>query len=304
MPTPLSADLPDTYVTALSWNLANMGGRFRQWDAIAKLVRHLAPDLAFFQELHDFAAITAYHDQFAADISRPDLPSDMIMKVPPFKGTKISPGIAYRHSRFESLGYLTQDAHRLDNGFGELRLRPRPPLPDIPWTVASVHASPYSPLKAAAEVGFVRARISNPNGVGFFGGDVNYIAHGDPAPNLDIARAYNLAARAILVPEEIKPDGEVIPAHYVPNLLVADELLNASLTDVAGHLALQTGDNDKYRAPTGAGGSRVDQFWVTPPFVPAIVDYWVVDTELSDHKPIMFVLDTTKIAFDLARDYI
>ena len=44
---------------------------------------------------------------------------------------------------------------------------------------------------------------------------------------------------------------------------------------------------------TAEGGMRIDQFWVSQPLAPAIVDYQVIDEpkSASDHKGVAFQLD-------------
>ena len=78
----------------------------------------------------------------------------------------------------------------------------------------------------------------------------------------------------------------------------AHKFVQAGFVDVASYLYEKTRD-DKYLEPTGdgAGGLRIDQFWVSKALAPAIVNYWTIDvpSEASDHKGIAFELDTDRI---------
>ncbi len=62
-------------------------------------------------------------------------------------------------------------------------------------------------------------------------------------------------------------------------------------TDTAHIIADRTGRTD-VPAPTGRGGWRVDQAWITEGLVPAVIDRTQIDIPGPDHKSLCLVLNT------------
>ncbi|GAA1468229.1 hypothetical protein NE857_22330 [Nocardiopsis exhalans] len=64
-------------------------------------------------------------------------------------------------------------------------------------------------------------------------------------------------------------------------------------------MAQRTGDTSLLGA-TGRGRCRVDQFWITPPLVPALTDYEHHAHPYSDHHLILTRLDPTLVDLNAA----
>jgi endonuclease/exonuclease/phosphatase family metal-dependent hydrolase len=150
-----------------------------------------------------------------------------------------------------------------------------------PIRVCSVHLSPFAIADHFGEIGILNALLEYGDPV-ILGGDFNSVPPGD-TPDV----------RPSLRARRIDPDTGEWDRR-------PGKLLQASgYVDVAAHLADETGE-ESYRAPTGTGGIRHDQFWVSERLVPAIRGYRVIDTtasrEASDHVPIELTLDLGMLA--------
>jgi hypothetical protein len=159
-------------------------------------------------------------------------------------------------------------------------------LPSL-LSVSSVHTTPLSSDLALQEMGLITTRAYRYGPFAIIGGDCNYApAHG-PDPDYSTMRPYNVAARTLL--------SDPANSERTPDRRQAWKLEQAGFVDVAWHMYQKTKD-EKYLART-ASDDRIDQFWVSQPLAPAIVDYQVIDEpkDASDHKGIAFQLDTELI---------
>jgi exonuclease III len=171
-------------------------------------------------------------------------------------------------------------------GVGVLRL----PGLDRPLAAISTHLTPYSAAAAAQEAQLLIARAYRYDGLGIIGGDINHFPaddHAVPAPGT--IPPYNRSSRWVL-----GEDGT-----YSPNRIVARTLVAGGLSDAAALVATRTGDTSRLDA-TGRGQCRVDQFWVTPPLVPAVVDYQAHGHDFSDHHLILLRLNPALVDMDAA----
>ncbi|GAA1095496.1 endonuclease/exonuclease/phosphatase family protein [Nocardiopsis metallicus] len=176
----------------------------------------------------------------------------------------------------------------LHHGFGVAVLR----LPDLatPLAVISAHLTPYSAAAAAQEAQVLIARAYRYGGVGIIGGDINHFpldSHAIPDP--DTIPPYNRSSRWIR-----EQDGT-----YSPNRIVARTLATGGLSDAAALVAQRAGDTSLLGA-TGRGRCRVDQFWLTPPLTPAVVDYQAHAHEFSDHHLVLTRLDPARVDLNAA----
>lgn len=163
---------------------------------------------------------------------------------------------------------------------------------DTPLAAISAHLNPYSAVAAATEAQVMIARSYRYRGLGLIGGDVNHFSfRDDPAAVPDPATIppYNRSSRWL-----VNADGDLVPTRIVGRTLQL-----GGLTDVALHVADHTGDTSLL-APTGRGKCRVDQFWVTPPLVPALIDYEHHAHPYSDHALILMRLDTSRVDMNAA----
>lgn len=116
-------------------------------------------------------------------------------------------------------------------------------------------------------------------------GDINHCPLSDPEPPWERIPPYNRSSRTLP-----GPDGTPRA-----NTIVGEVLRAGGMTDVAAYLAEARGDASLLR-PTGAGLVRVDQVHVTPALLPAVADYWLVDTQgASDHWGMTVILDRTQV---------
>ncbi|MEX2209384.1 MAG: hypothetical protein WD846_00575 [Patescibacteria group bacterium] len=168
-------------------------------------------------------------------------------------------------------------------------------LPSL-LSVVPVHLDPFRIEKALSEIGLITSRGYRYGPFGVIGGDLNYASSRGPEPEYSEMKPYNIAARTVhgdpTEEQELRPDRRIGWA-----------LEKADYVDVAYHLSEQTGDESLLQRT--ARSDRIDQFWVTKPLAPAITSYEVVDTpaDASDHKGIVFGLDTEKVDSSVAMEY-
>lgn len=119
---------------------------------------------------------------------------------------------------------------------------------------------------------------------------------GDPEPDWDAVQPYNRMARCLRRDHDDEP--------WRANTIVGATLRDGDFADVAAHVARQRHDPSLLR-PTGRfGGIRCDQAHVTPALIPAITDYWQINTgAASDHNLFGFTLDLTCIDRSKLREH-
>lgn len=153
-------------------------------------------------------------------------------------------------------------------------------------SVVPVHLDPFRAEKALQEAFLVSSRGYRHGPFVVIGGDINYPPAQGPEPDYSKMRPYNLASRTALTP----PGGAV-----KPDRRIGWALQKAGYVDVAYHMYEKTKDENFLQRT--ASDDRIDQFWVSQPMAAAINWYWTVDTptEASDHKAVVFQLDTDRI---------
>lgn len=216
-----------------------------------------------------------------------DLDMDSLPLPPSSSGNL--PGLLYRP---ETVGkwqrWNTNYSDQTVHGFGVAGFDVG--LPSL-LTVVSVHLNFFSSDYAVKEAAIVANRAYSNGPFAVVGGDINYQPINSPEPDFNYFKPYHFSMRNQL---NDPADNQAPITDRRPSW----KLVQAGFVDVAGYLREKTKD-DKYLEPTAVndGGMRIDQFWVSQPLVPAIVDYWVIDNppEASDHKGIAFQLDTNKI---------
>lgn len=280
-----------TTVTVVSQNMA-YSGLFtssgerdpHRWDGLMATIDSHEPDILLLQE------VGKWEDHNRQPIARAEQALGMrivgITTRPAGGGTAlmIRPN-TIKWAQWEDR-YSDQTLHGF--GVGVLRL----PGLDTPLATISAHLNPFSAKAAVEEAQLLVARAYRYGGLGLIGGDINHFSHHDAPsaiPNPDHIPPYNRSSRWITTDA-----GDV-----VPNRTVGRALRLGGLTDVAVHVAGQTGNSDVL-APTGRGKCRVDQFWATPPLVPAITGYAHHPHKHSDHSLITMRLDTSLVDLDAA----
>jgi exonuclease III len=182
-------------------------------------------------------------------------------------------------------GWDTKFASETTHGFGVTAFDIGLPKP---LSIVPVHVNPFSKEKALAEVGLIASRGYRNGSFVVLGGDINFPPNDGIEPDYNTMRPYNYMSRSVFtdLTENQPPTAD---------RRVAQTLERAGYVDVAHALYKQNGNQTLLQKT--AGEYRIDQFWVSQPLSPAIVKYWVVDTPegASDHKGIVFQLDTDKI---------
>ncbi len=253
-----------------------------RWDGLMEAIDHHRPDVLLLQE------VGRWTENNRTPIARAEQALGMrmvgIVTTPAGGGTAlmINP---------DTVGWEQWEdryAGQLHHGFGVAVLR----LPglDAPLAAISAHLTPYSATAAAQEAQILVARAYRYGGIGIIGGDINHFPFDDHAvPDPHTIPPYNRAARWIRDES----------GSYRPDRAVAQVLASGGLADVAPLVAQRTGDASLLEA-TGRGRCRVDQFWVTPPLVPAITDYGRHRHAFSDHSLITMRWDTARVDLDAA----
>lgn len=161
-------------------------------------------------------------------------------------------------------------------------------------SVVSAHLDPFSCGRAMDEAELLAVRAYRRGPYAIIGGDCNYPSAFGREPDYSKMRPYNMAARTTLD----SPNDNPVPDRRVGKMFVKNDFF-----DVAYEVYKKT-RNESLLDRT-AKSDRVDQFWVSKPLQPAIVDYWIADdpTEASDHKGIVFQLDTDLIDTSEPWDY-
>lgn len=160
-------------------------------------------------------------------------------------------------------------------------------LPEL-LSVVPLHLTPYGKDKAIEEAALIASRAYRHGPLAVIGGDINYSpAHG-LEPDTSKFRPYHFSSRGITPTSD---DDKTFKA----DRRVGFTFEQAGFVDVAWHMYQKTKD-EKYLQRTGRE-DRIDQFWVTRPLAPAIIDYWIIyePAEASDHFGIAFILDTSLI---------
>ncbi|MEU0489973.1 endonuclease/exonuclease/phosphatase family protein [Nocardiopsis sp. NPDC006139] len=255
-----------------------------RWNGLMAAITEHRPDILLLQEIgkwHDYNRQPLFHAERDLGLR---MAGHIITPAGGGTGVMINPDTIHIQ-QFED-----RYQHMVHHGLGVAVLE----LPglDTPLAAISAHLTPYSATAAATEAQVMVARAYRYGGLGLVGGDVNHFSHrDDPAAVPDPATIppYNRSSRWL-----VDADGSL-----VPNRIVGRTLQLGGLTDVALHMADRTGDTSLL-APTGRGRCRVDQFWVTPPLVPAITSYVHHQHEFSDHSLILMRLDTSLVDINAA----
>lgn len=161
-------------------------------------------------------------------------------------------------------------------------------LPSL-LSVTSVHVNFFSADLAVQEAAIIVNRAYGNGPFAVIGGDMNYQPSNDPEPDFTKMKPYHFSMRTKLTD----------PSKHEPMSVdrrSAWKLEQGGFVDVAAYIYEKTKDK-KYLEETAEGGMRIDQFWVSQPLAPAIVDYQIIDEPkpASDHKGIAFQLDTKLI---------
>lgn len=275
-------------LTLMSMNLCYAGrsdadGRpDDRWPQEADIVRKVRPDILLAQEAHGWGADPRL--QAAAE-------RDLDMRA------HLAPSRSGAHTvlmhRTDTIGWRhweTKYADQTLHGFGVAVLDVlADPKVTTPLTAISAHLSPFSALAAAQEAQLMIARVYRYGGMGLIGGDINHCAPGDSEPDWDSVPPYNRSSRCH---RRHRPSSEPFRANHI----VGQTLADGDLRDVAAHLATDNPCSGELRAPTGRGGVRVDQIWVTANMVEAVLGYRQIDTgRASDHNAIVVTLDTNTL---------
>jgi hypothetical protein len=245
-----------------------------RWDGLMDTIGQRRPDVLLLQEV----------GRWTQDNRRPIARAEQAleMRLVGIVTTEAGGGTALM-IRPDAVGWEQWEdryADLLHHGLGVGVLRV--PGMQVPLAAISAHLTPYSASAAAQEAQLVIARAYRYGGVGLVGGDINHFPLDNGAiPDPDDIPPYNRSSRWIR-----GGDGG-----YRPNRVVAHTLAAGGLTDVAALVAGRDGDPTLLEA-TGRGKCRVDAFHVTPPLVPAVVDY--------EHHLVQMTFDPTLVDLDAA----
>ncbi len=254
------------------------GAHEDRWPGLVERITSVEPDVLLLQEAdrwHTDARLKA----------RAERELGMRAFVAPSPTTGLHTVAMVKHELRCSRPFEIKYSHLTHHGFGVAVLE----LPElaVPLTVISAHLHPNSAEAAAQEAQLIASRAYRYGGIGIVGGDINHVPLGDPEPDWGSVQPYNRSSRALR-----SPDGTL-----KANRIVGEKLSLADLTDVAAHLADQRSDQSLRAVTARHGGVRVDQFHVTPPLVPAVLDYRRVDPgPYSDHWGIAVDIETDLLA--------
>jgi hypothetical protein len=163
-------------------------------------------------------------------------------------------------------------------------------------SVVPAHLDPFRKEKALEEAFLIANRGYRYGPFAVIGGDINYPPARGPGPDYAQMRPYNIAARSVL--NDPSKDDDLEPYRQV-----AWAFQKSGYVDVADYLYEKTGDESLLQRTSRH--DRIDQFWVTQALAPAIVSYRVLGAPLnaSDHKGIVFQLDTDKVDTSITCSY-
>ncbi|MGF0173188.1 hypothetical protein ACQF36_22605 [Streptomyces sp. Marseille-Q5077] len=265
---------------------ANLDGR---WEGLVDVIRNVDPHLLLLQEV-DWLT-----DPEQAENARKALGMDLV--VAPSK--QLNTAVAWKAEVLEQLGTDTRySATDLHHGYCGVQFKPLGLTQEwpAPLVAISTHLTPFSTEAAAQEAQLLVARAYRFGGIGLLGGDINHMPLGDEEPDWSLIQAHNRAARCLRREHPDEP--------WRGNRVVGQVLRDGEMTDVAAHLA-ELQEDSSLREPTGkAGRLRVDQCHITPPLVPALLDYWRVDPgDHADHYGIAVTLDLDQVDLSAARTY-
>ncbi|MGW2998707.1 endonuclease/exonuclease/phosphatase family protein [Streptomyces sp. NPDC001155] len=259
-----------------------------RWEDQVDAIRDVNPDVLLLQEVGWLA------DPDQREAAREKL--DMNVVVAPSR--QMNTAVAWRSNALEWVGtdtrYSDTDLH---HGYCSLQLRPLGLTKEWPYPLVAIstHLTPYSAELAGQEAQLVTARAYRFGGVGLVGGDINHMPLGDEEPDWSLVPPYNRSSRCHRRKSPTDP--------WIGNRLVGEVFRDGDMTDVAAHLADSRPD-PSLRALTGKGGQiRTDQFHVTPALVPAIVDYWRVNTN-ADHYGTVATFDLDRAELSAASAYV
>lgn len=262
-----------------------------RWPLLVKRIESIKPrpDLLLVSEVQDWDK--QGHRQLSRAIH--DLGMDALPIPPSNSGKHVA--LFYRRESVGRWKHWNVDyAKGVTHGFGVAAFDVG--LPQL-LSVVPVHLDPFSQNRALTEIQIVATRGYRYGPFAVIGGDINYAPAQDPEPDFKTMRPYNRASRTAL--KDPAKSGELESYRRISWALEA-----AGYVDVARHLYEQT-KSKKYLKKTADGEYRIDQFWVTEPLAPAVTSYEVLDKPVgaSDHKGIVFRLDTDKVDTTAKLDY-
>lgn len=259
-----------------------------RWPLLAKRINSVVPDILLLQEAAEWGR---FGQKYVARAM-----NDLSLEALPLAKTKSGNGTAilYRQSKVGHWQRWNDDyAQETVHGFGVAAFDVN--LPRY-LSIVSAHLTPFGSDEAIKEAALIANRAYRYGPYAIIGGDMNYAPAQGPAPDYTTMRPFNVAMRTALTdPSQ--------PSQLTPDRRVGWKLAQSGFVDVAYRLYERTKDMS-YLART-ASDDRIDQFWVSRPLAEAIIDYKLIDVpaEASDHKGIVFRLDTDKIDVTLAWDY-
>ncbi|MGQ0841512.1 endonuclease/exonuclease/phosphatase family protein [Actinokineospora sp.] len=256
-------------ITVLAQNITK--NNLDAWPVIAERIRAHHPDLVCLSELPDS------HTEFAAIAASLGLASPGL--APSRSGVRTA--VLYNPTTLGThIGWETEYAHKTHHGFGVATFELGLPYP---LAVTSVHLDPFAIDWARAEASLIGCRARRHGPLAIIAGDINYSpAHG-PEPDFDAMGDWNLNQRTILTDPELGLDP-------IADRSVAWRIKRSGFVDVAEALHNTTSD-DNLLAFTG-GHERVDQIWVSRPFLNCIAAYRLIthpDTA-TNHNGVLAVI--------------
>jgi endonuclease/exonuclease/phosphatase family metal-dependent hydrolase len=290
-----NADLPTPHtggttvqLTAMSQNVQYGADQDGRWEGMVDVIRQVAPQLLFLQEVSWLA------DPDAARAAGKAL--GMEIRVAPSRN--LNTAVAWDPDALQ-LGdietkYSQWDMH---HGYCAPQFKPWGAAEGLPAPLVAIstHLTPYSSDTAAQEAQLLCARAYRHGGIAIVAGDINHPTLDDEEPDWTLVQPYNRTSRCL------RREGADDP--WISNRIVARTFRDGEFTDIAAHLADQRQD-PSLRRPTGkAGLLRVDQVHVTPALVPAVTDYRVVESDYSDHRGLVFTLDLARADGSKIRSY-
>jgi|GEM_PF-6239603 len=251
-----------------------------RWPALAERIKNInpKPDFLLLSEARDWDKNG--HQALARAME------DLDMDALPLAPSKSGQPVALLYNR-ETVGrwknWNTGYSQELTQSFGIGAFDVG--LPSL-LSVVPVHITPFSKDKAVEEASLVASRAYRYGPFAVIGGDVNYPPSHGIDPNYSLMRPYNFASRT---------ETESTSDNPIPYKRVAQAFEKAGYGDVA--YEVYKNNNDSYFLQHTCKMERIDQFWVSSALIPAVKNYWLVDSpaEASDHKAIVFQLDTNLI---------
>lgn len=261
----------------------NAAGEFNdRWPLLAKRIKEIKPDLLLLTELSNWKGYG--HKQYVRAANDLDLD---VAPIPPSQ-TGNATGLMYRRNvlgRWQSHkdGLVNATTH----GFGVTGFEVG--LPKL-LNIAPVHLCYYSALIAAEEAKLITNTAHRNTSFAIIGGDCNYTAAEDEAPDFAQFKPFNLTSRTVI------DSAEESPGKLKPDRGVAWTFMRAGYVDAARHLYKQTKDEGLLQR-TAADSGRIDQFWVSKAIAPALEHYSAIphDPKVTDHAGIVIKIDTDKV---------